>query len=459
MSSNDQTNDENKNNKNPNKTETEAPKAPTKLNPTHIAKAKLLRQKLREKKNKEQIEKNQDLATNEVLPNILSLINDNNSPSNNNNDENKPEIEKIDPLKFMFSDPSENYNDNSLDGNQVENEENNNIKENLDKVDNSKKVVKEEILEVEIQKENSDNKKQEEEIINKNCENPSSQITEITITQNNINQEEKSNFQQGTKNINNIEDKLQKENSKNNILPVNPSSEISIPKKPEENNLITTIPPCPSPPPIFEKKEEPIKQIKFPNIIIKKDSDSSSSSSDDDFDNREAQRLMNTKFAQENLFKKANKFPNNNNNNINNLFSPKKKEPDFTKEEVLEKLILDLDKDTNLKELDDKKKQIMLKKMRKTLHRISNLMLKSIDPIEDETKNLINKKIEELKNLAGNDYDKIKENVDKIVSNLKMPDFYFNDDDDVERISDDEQKGDLCIKHIENFDFISYFRN
>ena len=43
--------------------------------------------------------------------------------------------------------------------------------------------------------------------------------------------------------------------------------------------------------------------------------------------------------------------------------------------------------------------------------------------------------------------------------NLKMPDFYFNDDDDVERISDDEQKGDLCIKHIENFDFISYFRN
>ena len=458
MSSNNQVNDDNKNNENPNKTETEAPKAPTKLNPTHIAKAKLLRQKLREKKNKEQIEKNIEPPTNEVLPNILSLINDNNSPSNNN-DENKPEVEKIDPLKFMFSDPSENYNDNSLDDNKVENEENNNIKENLDKVDVLKREVEEDILEVEIQKENNNNKKQEEEIINKNYENSPCQITEITITQNNIIQEEKPNFLHDATDKNNIEDKLQKENSKNNILPVNQNSEIPIPKKPEENNLITTIPPCPSPPPKFEKKEEPIKQIKFPNIIIKKDSDSSSSSSDDDFDNREAQRLMNTKFAQENLFKKANKFPNNNNNNINNLFSPKKKEPDFTKEEVLEKLILDLDKDTNLKELDEKKKQIMLKKMRKTLHRISNLMLKSIDPIEDETKNLINKKIEELKNLAGNDYDKIKENVDKIVSNLKMPDFYFNDDDDVERISDDEQKGDLCIKHIENFDFISYFRN
>ena len=101
----------------------------------------------------------------------------------------------------------------------------------------------------------------------------------------------------------------------------------------------------------------------------------------------------------------------------------------------------------------------MLKKMRRTLHRISNLILKRIEPDEEEKQNLINKKIQDLKNLVGNDYDKIKADVDKIVAKLKMPDFYFVDDDDVERINDEEQKEDLCIKTMQDSDFISFFRN
>ena len=97
--------------------------------------------------------------------------------------------------------------------------------------------------------------------------------------------------------------------------------------------------------------------------------------------------------------------------------------------------------------------------MRRTLHRISNLILKRIEPNEEEKQNLINKKIQDLKNFVGNDYDKIKADVDKIVAKLKMPDFYFVDDDDVERINDEEQKEDLCIKTMQDSDFISFFRN
>ena len=72
--------------------------------------------------------------------------------------------------------------------------------------------------------------------------------------------------------------------------------------------------------------------------------------------------------------------------------------------------------------------------------------------------NLIRKKIEDLKNLTGDDYEKIKENVEKIVLNLKLPDFYFDDDEDVERISDKEQKVDLDFKPILEAEFITLMR-
>jgi hypothetical protein len=48
--------------------------------------------------------------------------------------------------------------------------------------------------------------------------------------------------------------------------------------------------------------------------------------------------------------------------------------------------------------------------------------------------------------------------VEKIVLNLKLPDFYFDDDEDVERISDKEQKVDLDFKPILEAEFITLMR-
>ena len=136
----------------------------------------------------------------------------------------------------------------------------------------------------------------------------------------------------------------------------------------------------------------------------------------------------------------------------------KKKDPELTKADILEKLFLDFDKTSELLELNEKKKQIMLKKMRRTLHRLSNLRPRNLNPDEEEKSHLIRKKIEELQNLSGDNYDKIKGNVEKIVLNLKLPDYYFEDDDDVERISDKDQKADLNIKTILDVDFVSFMR-
>ena len=196
------------------------------------------------------------------------------------------------------------------------------------------------------------------------------------------------------------------------------------------------------------------KQYQFSKFVKKSDSDwDSSSSSDDDFEKNEMQRLINIKNAQQNLFKKNKTTPKETNPSTN------KKQRELTQEDILQKLFLDFDKTSELLELNEKKKQIMLKKMRKTLHRLSNLRLRNINPEEEAKRNLINKKIEELKKKAGDNYNVIKPNVDKIIENLKMPDYYFGDDEDVEIISEKDINIKNNIIPIIDIDFSSFMRH
>ena len=358
------------------------------------------------------------------------------------------------------------------------------VKENVE--NNNDKAVKES-NELEIITEEKDNNIKEEIMIQK-CEKPKNEKEEIDLVQNKVNIQEPNVQDETNKKLNiKIPDaitevkEMNKGNNKiidkdteedkiiddkkiiseaniqqiNNDLKLTPMTctqpQIQNTEKQEENNSKFSIPAPPKIPKV--EKKEPIKQFNFPKIAKPRDSIFTSSSSDeDDFNKKEEERLKNLKFAQQNLFKKANIIPKE------NFFAAKKKEPDLTKEEVLQNLFLDFDTTSELLELDEKKKQIMLKKMRRTLHRISNLRPKNTNPEEEEKRNLIKKKIEELKTMTGNDYDKIKEDVEKIVLNIKLPDFYFDDDEDVERIYDKEQKVDLDFKPILERDFISLMR-
>lgn len=569
--------EENNNNATPNSNAAESPAKITKLNPSHVAKAKLLRQKLREKKKKEESVINSNLKSNGKSPEP-SPFNTSNSSSNNNITIVKPETEKVDPLKFVFSVSTENFpsnENNPISSNGIEkekdeikeekvienlndssnlNNENNIKKENNEKnikkenevnntntennennlkcrdnkmiclnietnIDNENKVIdvnkennvnnvidknngirmekKEEKIQV---GENNENKKDtvkernqqeiiiKEEIMIQKCEKPMNDKEEIDLDPNKVNIKESNVHHETNKkdNINNPDEiteakEMNEENNKiidkdteedktidekiimpeakiqqiNNDLKSTPmnctQSPIQSREKQKENNSKFSVPAPPQIPKV--EKKEPVKQFNFPKIVKPRDSIFTSSSSDDDeFSKKEEERLKNLKFAQQNLFKKADLIPKK------NFFAAKKKEPDLTKEEVLQNLFLDFDKTSELLELDEKKKQIMLKKMRRTLHRISNLRPKNRNPEEEEKRNLIKKKIEELKTMTGNDYNKIKEDVEKIVLNLKLPDFYFDDDEDVERISDKEQKVDLDFKPILEAEFITLMR-
>ena len=569
MSSN---NAENNNSAIPNSNATATTSKITKLNPSHVAKAKLLRQKLREKKQKEESLINSTIQSNGKSPEPSSPINNSDSSSNNIAIV-KPEEEKIDPLKFVFSVENENYhaNDNNpISSNNIEKEknemkergnENDNYENNLNNGTNTKKESnannenilkdmnnnnmnklvslnsvnninsenkvmnvnnendvnvnngihkekKEEIIDVKEKIENinggvvDENKIQEKIIVEEKHNNIPEEIMiqksgnqkdenknekEVTYLFENQDNIEKTNGQIETdkKDNNKIPDEIheakelnkeipqnkeEKEDknvadkniiSEPNIQPINndiksPSvacmqSSISNTEKPEEKNSQNSIPIPPQIP--KNEKKEPVKQYKLPKIAKQRDSlFSSSSSDDDDFSKKEEERLKNLKFAQQNLFKKANIIPQK------NFLAAKKKDPELTKEELLQNLFLNFDETSELLELDERKKQIMLKKMRRTLHRLSNLKPKNINPEEEEKRNLIRKKIEDLKNLTGDDYEKIKENVEKIVLNLKLPDFYFDDDEDVERISDKEQNVELDFKPILEADFISFMR-
>ena len=577
--------EENNNNATPNSNAAESPSKITKLNPSHVAKAKLLRQKLREKKKKEESVINSNNKSNGKSPEPSSPINTSNSSSNNNITIVKPETEKVDPLKFVFSVSTENFPSNennpiSSNGiekekekkkeeivienmndacnlnneNNIKNESNekivqkenevnninnenyvNNLKymdnkliylNNENNINNENKVIdvneennvnnvidvnnvlqmekKEEKIQVGENNENKNNTLKEsnqqeiitvekdnnikEEIMIQKCEKPMNDKEEIDLVPNKVNIKEpnvndETDKKDNTKNSDEITEakEMNKENNKiidkdteedktidekiimteaniqqiNNDLKSTPmnctKSPIQNTEKQEENNSKFSVPTPPQIPKVGKK--EPVKQFNFPKIVKPRDSlFTSSSSDDDDFSKKEEERLKNLKFAQKNLFKKADLIPKK------NFFAAKKKEPDLTKEEVLQNLFLDFDKTSELLELDEKKKQIMLKKMRRTLHRISNLRPKNTNPEEEEKRNLIKKKIEELKTNPGNDYNKIKEDVEKIVLNLKLPDFYFDDDEDVERISDKEQKVDLDFKPILEAEFITLMR-
>ena len=365
---------------------TESSTAVKKLNISHVAKAKLLRQKLREKKNKLEAEKNSNSNENEESPNTIIPNNSINSSSNNlcsifqeNDEEKEKEKEKIDPLKFVFSNPSENRKDDNNSPFSYLNE----IKEEKDE---------------------------------ENINDESSEMPKIIIL-------EASNRQKEDLNINKFETPYPKNNK------------LISPQQQNIQNKTTT------------------KQYQFTKFAKQSDSDwDSSSSSDDDFEKSEMQRLINIKNAQQNLFKKNRSKPKE------AISSTNKKQNELTQEDILKKLFLDFDKTSELLELNEKKKQIMLKKMRKTLHRLSNLRLRNINPEEEAKRNLINKKIEELKKVTGDNYNSIKQNVDKIILGLRMPDYYFCDDEDVGIISEKDINNKNNIKPILDIDFSSFMR-
>ena len=523
-----------------------------KIAPNHLAKVKLLRQKLREKKNKE-AEKNSQLQDNGQSSIHNTPINTSNNTSSNNITIILPENEKekIDPLNFIFSTPSENRkkeDKNPLDKmNNIENDEKkvinpfgnviinvdnkikNDIKQNGKKeeaediitnvmqnnvntkkekiiqeieeniVQNSQEIILEvkdvkeepknnidEIIEQQKKSNNRENEKIPEKEINKNIPENKIVVQEKQNEENQVNYFNNGNIHQILKaqdkniipNINippkeeqkniNIENNniplKEKENNpekiinrKEEIKGINNNNEIEIIK--EISNINTKLESeIQKPPQLFiEPNKQPIKKSIIPKIVKKSNSDSSSSSDSDDdsFQEGEQQRLMNKKFAQEKLFKKNNQIPGG------NIFITKKKEQELSTEDILQKLFLDFDKTSELLELNEKKKQIMLKKMRRTLHRLSNLRIRNVNPQEEEKRNLINKKIEELKKLTGNNYEKIKKNVENIVLELKMPDFYFADDDDVNIIYEKKKISDNGINYIKpilDIDFSSFMR-
>ena len=523
-----------------------------KIAPNHLAKVKLLRQKLREKKNKE-AEKNSQLQDNGQSSIHNTPINTSNNTSSNNITIILPENEKekIDPLNFIFSTPSENRkkeDKNPLDKmNNIENDEKkvinpfgnviinvdnkikNDIKQNGKKeeaediitnvmqnnvntkkekiiqeieeniVQNSQEIILEvkdvkeepknnidEIIEQQKKSNNRENEKIPEKEINKNIPENKIVVQEKQNEENQVNYFNNGNIHQilkaqdkniipntnippkeEQKNINIENNNIplkEKENNpekiinrKEEIKGINNNNEIEIIK--EISNINTKLESeIPKPPQLFiEPNKQPIKKSIIPKIVKKSNSDSSSSSDseDDSFQEGEQQRLMNKKFAQEKLFKKNNQIPRG------NIFITKKKEQELSTEDILQKLFLDFDKTSELLELNEKKKQIMLKKMRRTLHRLSNLRIRNVNPQEEEKRNLINKKIEELKKLTGNNYEKIKKNVENIVLELKMPDFYFADDDDVNIIYEKKKISDNGINYIKpilDIDFSSFMR-
>lgn len=393
---------------------TEATNGSSKLNLVHIAKARLLRQKLREKKRKSECETN---------PNIIEEEKSLNSKYLSNNVSIEHDKEKIDPLNFKFSIPEENRKNDD---------------------DNVTKIVG--ITDEKEQQEFTNTENNINNIENEAKDNTNMEI----INQNNQNQEIQVKYN-GTNEIKDENVELKEINNEKNIQIGNKflilSSNNKNKNKPEEQNhkIVLSISSK------YQKEENKalVRQYNFQKYIKQSDSEFSSSS-DDDFEQREEQRLMNIKIAQDNLFKKIKIIPKK------SFISSKKKKSELTSDDILQKLFLDLDKTNELLELNEKKKRFMLNKMRRTLHRLSNLRFRNVNPEEEEKRHLIKKKIEELKSLSGDNYYKIKENVEKITSELKMPDFYFADDEDVEIISDKQEMDNINVKFISDDDFSGF---
>ena len=193
-----------------------------------------------------------------------------------------------------------------------------------------------------------------------------------------------------------------------------------------------------------------IEEVDKKETKKKEESESGSgSSSEDDGGITEEQRLMNKKLAQQKLF-------NNKDNRVtptNNLFKPTKNKisEDMTKEVIMEKFGDDFDGAVELPELNEQKKQIMLKKMRKTINKLSSLRIQK--HMDSELRHMIEDKIEDLKKIKGVNYSKIEGTVQELILSLKQPDFYFADDEDVHQITDVQEPYDIKPKTDIDFAF------
>ncbi len=75
--------------------------------------------------------------------------------------------------------------------------------------------------------------------------------------------------------------------------------------------------------------------------------------------------------------------------------------------------------------------------MRKTINKMSSLRIQK--HMDSELRQMIEDKIEELKKIKGTNYSKIASKVEELILSLKQPDYYFADDDDVQKITDDQE--------------------
>ena len=178
----------------------------------------------------------------------------------------------------------------------------------------------------------------------------------------------------------------------------------------------------------------------------------SGSSSESDEGMTEEQRLMNLQNAQQKLFSHKD----------NNLMAKLEKckptkniiSEDLTKEAIMEKFGDDFDGAVELPELNEQKKQIMLKKMRKTINKLSSLRIQK--HMDSELRHMIEDKIEDLKKIKGVNYSKIEGTVQELILSLKQPDFYFADDEDVHQITDMQEPYD--IKPKTDIDFALFMK-
>ena len=193
---------------------------------------------------------------------------------------------------------------------------------------------------------------------------------------------------------------------------------------------------------VVDKKEEENKKKE------EEEKSSGSSSESEEGGITEEQRLINKKMAQEKLFqKKENRVVP-----TNNLFKPKNKiSENITKEVIIEKFGDDFDGAVELPELNEQKKQIMLKKMRKTINKLSSLRIQK--HMDSELRHMIEDKIEDLKKIKGANYSKIEGTVQELILSLKQPDFYFADDEDVHQITDVQEPYDIKPKTDIDFAF------
>ena len=167
-----------------------------------------------------------------------------------------------------------------------------------------------------------------------------------------------------------------------------------------------------------------IEEVDKKETKKKEESESSrsgSSSESEDGGMTEEQRLKNKQIAQQKLF-------SNRDNRVtptNNLFKPTKNKisEDMTKEVIMEKFGDDFDGAVELPELNEQKKQIMLKKMRKTINKLSSLRIQK--HMDSELRHMIEDKIEDLKKIKGVNYSKIEGTVQELILSLKQPDFYL----------------------------------